>query len=287
MIHISGEKIMLAVDFVGYSAVHDEGFYYNIGGGHDFYLMVLTASPAQFWVDGQMRTYPANSFILYAPGAYICYSAAKEVYKNDWLRFRTDESFIKDFPLQNVPFSVTDPEYLHSLFKLITWESSFTSANSELILSHLLTSLCFKLQGCLGEGIDANSHASIIIALRKKIYNNPQLPWSVKQMADELHLSAGYLQMLYKNMFGSSCMDDVIEGRLRRAKDQLASSSKSVFDVAEDCGYHNVEHFCRQFRQYIGCSPSQYRKASRLSTAKVSPNHINLGGLELTEQNNP
>lgn len=273
---------MIQVDFVGYSAVHPDGFIYDIGSDHDFYLLVLTSSPAEFLVDGQMRTCPAGTAILYTPGAHICYRSSNCEYKNDWVRFRTNESFANELSVKNIPFSVSDPEYCHNLIKLITWESSFASPNSELILSHLFYSLFLKLFDSCREGQEPSSHASGIIALRKKIYNNPQFPWSVKQMAEELHLSAGYLQMLYKNMFGSSCMDDVIEGRLRIAKDQLASSGKSIAEVAESCGYQNVEHFCRQFRQYIGCSPSQYRKASRLQSHAGLPTHFTLGGLDLT-----
>ncbi len=102
-------------------------------------------------------------------------------------------------------------------------------------------------------------------------------------MARELHLSSGYLQALYKTMFGSSCMEDVILQRLKNAQDQLVSTSKSVREIAEDCGYNNVEHFCRQFRKFLGLSPSRYRRehAEKLSLPKTEVSrHLTLGGSE-------
>lgn len=88
-------------------------------------------------------------------------------------------------------------------------------------------------------------------------------------MAQQLHLSEGYLQTIYKNAFGLSCMDDCIRARIRLAKDQLLYTEKTVVSVAEFCGYRNVEHFCRQFKQCTGLSPGnsavpmKYRISSR------------------------
>ena len=85
---------MLQVDFVGYNAVHPDGFVYDIGSGHDFFLLVLTSSPAEFLVDGQFHSYPAGSVMLYTPGSYICYISNNGEYRNDWIRFRINESFV-------------------------------------------------------------------------------------------------------------------------------------------------------------------------------------------------
>ena len=67
-------------------------------------------------------------------------------YRNDWIRFRSDHSFVKLFPLTNTPFPVTDPEYCHQLFKLLTWESAFFSSESEANITHLLRVLFSKLR---------------------------------------------------------------------------------------------------------------------------------------------
>ncbi|MDE5950341.1 MAG: AraC family transcriptional regulator, partial [Acetatifactor sp.] len=83
---------------------------------------------------------------------------------------------------------------------------------------------------------------------------------NIRSMAQEMHLSAGYLQILYRKMFGVSCMDDVIAGRIRKARELLAYTEKPVSEIADDCGYHNVEHFCRQFRQQTGLTPGAFRR---------------------------
>ena len=79
-------------------------------------------------------------------------------------------------------------------------------------------------------------------------------------MAEQLHISPGHLQLLYKQQFGISCMDDVIDFRLRKAKDLLAYTEQSIAEIAEQCGYKNIEHFCRQFRKNTDTTPGRFRK---------------------------
>lgn len=275
-------KIMNEIDFIGYSGSHSSDFVYDVPGGYDCYLLLLIKSPAEILLEDGIRQVPANTAILYTPGHRIYYRANKQMYMDDWIRFHSDEAFVSQFPLTNVPFTVSDPEYCHNLFKLLTWESSFPSTASESIITHLLRVLFSKLyEGSTNSISSVHTHA--LMDLHKRIYNNPHLNWSVRQMSEELHLSAGYLQALYKKLFGSSCMDDVITGRLRRAQDQLIYTTKSIQEIAESCGYNNVEHFCRQFRQYIGCTPGQFRKSSSTKPEYRQPFHHTLGGKELTK----
>lgn len=99
--------------------------------------------------------------------------------------------------------------------------------------------------------------------LRRQISNTPELPWTIHKMAEQLHISPGHLQLLYKQQFGISCMDDVIDFRLRKAKDLLAYTEQSIAEIAEQCGYKNIEHFCRQFRKNTDTTPGRFRKDLR------------------------
>lgn len=180
---------MTEIEFVGYSAVHPSDFIYDVPNGFTGYLLLLFDSPSELLIDGRLMRTAANSAILYTPGSRIYYRAAGEEYRNDWIRFRSDHSFVKLFPLTNTPFPVTDPEYCHQLFKLLTWESAFFSSESEANITHLLRVLFSKLR----EGIQNESpgiHDHELVSLHKMIYNNPQLPWNINMMAAKLHLKS-------------------------------------------------------------------------------------------------
>ena len=67
-------------------------------------------------------------------------------------------------------------------------------------------------------------------------------------------------QHLYKRLFGVSVMSDVIKGRLDRAKRLLSSTNLTVREIGERCGYSNEFNFMRQFKDYVGKTPTEYRK---------------------------
>lgn len=247
---------MNKIYFVGYDAVHPADFVFDIPEGHNCYLLLITHTPAQFLIENNIVEYPAHSAILYPPHHKIWYRACKENYSNDWIRFSSNESFVTNFPQQAVPFPVSDSEYCHNLFQLLTWESALP--NGDIHISQLLHLLFFKLQDdILHHEYSPYNHE--LLMLHKQINNNPQKKWNVPDMAKQLHISTGYLQVLYKKKFGISCVEDVIEGRLRKAKDLLIYSDYNISEIATQCGYNNPEHFCRQFRQYTGLTPGQFR----------------------------
>lgn len=252
---------MNSIQYIGYSAVHSQDFTYEYSQGN-CHLFVLTATPAEFLIDGSFVQYPANSAILCAPGQKVCYRACQEKYQNDWIRFYSDESLVTHFPLTGIPFPVSDAEYCHHLIQLLTWESSFSSSDSDLIISHLIHALFLKLRQDVSNQQEI-SHAADLTSLRREIFNSPNRDWTLDEMADRMHLSTGYLQILYKKLFGITCMDDVIEGRIRMAKENLIYTQSSIQEIAELCGYRNVEHFCRQFKKCTGTTPGTFRKSAK------------------------
>lgn len=96
--------------------------------------------------------------------------------------------------------------------------------------------------------------------LRGRIMKNPELPWSVNEIAAELYLSKSYLQKMYKQYFGKSIIVDMIDFRLTRAKELLTTSDMTVTDISKECGYSSYNYFVRQFKATEGVSPSEYRE---------------------------
>ncbi len=99
-----------------------------------------------------------------------------------------------------------------------------------------------------------------LYALRRSIQMEPAKNWTVKRMAERLNISTSYLQALYKQQFGVSCMEDVINNRIRHARHLLEHSQMSSMEIAMECGYHTAEHFNRQFRKIMGMTPLEYRR---------------------------
>lgn len=275
---------MNQIYYVGYDGNHPGDFRYDIPDGFSCYLLVITTTPALFCINGIREEYPAHTAILYPPGQEIWYGACAEDFGNHWLRFASEEPFVTHFPRQGSPFSISDPDYCRNLFQLLTWETSHllntsrqyqntglitrkqeefsipsNHEKSHLTLSELLRILFARLHDDV-TGTAPGTHSHELLALRRQIASNPQLSWGIAGMAQQLHISPGYLQLLYRQQFGTSCMEDVIYYRLNRACDLLSYTSLGIAEIAEQCGYHNTEHFCRQFRKHMDMTPNQFRR---------------------------
>ena len=96
--------------------------------------------------------------------------------------------------------------------------------------------------------------------LRTQIYNNPANNWSIPALADSLALSLSYFQHLYKQFFACSCQQDIISARLELAKYYLTGSDMSIRSLSDFCGYDNELHFMRQFKKFVGMTPTEYRQ---------------------------
>ena len=102
-----------------------------------------------------------------------------------------------------------------------------------------------------------------LVRLREKIYANPQEKWSVEMLCSELNMSRSYFQLIYRETFGMTCIADVINCKMNRARDLLTSTSYTISHIAQLCGYDNEEHFMRQFKKNNGVTPTVFRREHR------------------------
>ena len=267
---------MFDILYSGYSYTHKDGIRFDTETGHagfEWWLLVFAHSPVYFPTEDGMRLCPPETVILFPQNMHkFYYSPEGEPYTNDWIHFRTDESMILDFPLKGVPFKPTDPDYIHNLIKLISWEAQVSSDASNPIIRDLFHALVSKLSGDVATRTESTYNPQLQ-TLRKEILLHPEKPWTVAMMSESLSISPAHLQLLYRNTFGISCMNDVIKARIKLAQDKLLYTQDTISSVGEQCGYRNTEHFCRQFRKFTGLSPRQYRiKAMQKQTREINTN---------------
>lgn len=83
---------------------------------------------------------------------------------------------------------------------------------------------------------------------------------TLAEWANAVGLNSVYFGRIFKRETGLRPMDWLNQRRLQMACQQLASTSKTVNDISEACGFASPFYFSRVFRKLFDQSPIQYRK---------------------------
>lgn len=149
-----------------------------------------------------------------------------------------------------------NPEFVMNISEIAAAEISA----AENILNNGVVRLLDKVKAMESNFVDYKEQ---IYRLRRNIISNPQLEWDIQQLADKMCISRSHLQRLYKQLFSISIKDDIISARIKRAMQLLSHTDMRVQEIALQCGYHNENHFMRQFKEKTGITASHYRKQNR------------------------
>jgi AraC family transcriptional regulator, arabinose operon regulatory protein len=84
----------------------------------------------------------------------------------------------------------------------------------------------------------------------------------VEELARSVGLSASRLSHLFKENTGESIVEALNRMRIKQAALLLAHTNRNATEAAHDVGFQNYNHFTRQFRKYIGVTPSEFSRQS-------------------------
>lgn len=104
---------------------------------------------------------------------------------------------------------------------------------------------------------DESGILSAALAYMDGHFDDPEL--RLEQVAEEAHVSVGYLRKLFKARYAIPPKQYILNARMVRAKELLVSGSgDTVLSVALQCGFTNIYHFDRAFKAHTGCSPKEF-----------------------------
>jgi two-component system response regulator YesN len=78
-------------------------------------------------------------------------------------------------------------------------------------------------------------------------------------VADELSLHPVWLSQIIKKETGQTYLDHLTERRIERARELLRDTNLKIYEIAEQVGYHDLQHFGQIFKRRSGQTPKEYR----------------------------
>ena len=82
-----------------------------------------------------------------------------------------------------------------------------------------------------------------------------------KALAKRCGMTTFRFSRLFKEVYGLGFMDYVLSKRMDNAKDLLDNSQMPITSIGYEVDFKDPSYFARAFKQYAGCTPSEYRQA--------------------------
>ena len=84
---------------------------------------------------------------------------------------------------------------------------------------------------------------------------------SVAELAKRAHYSENQYRRRFRELMKTTPSKYLAATRVNLAKTLLVTTSSSIADIAQRCGFYDHAHFIRTFKSLVGVTPAKYRAA--------------------------
>lgn len=109
----------------------------------------------------------------------------------------------------------------------------------------------------------ANSMLAVVSSAMNYMNKHFTEEITVDDLASVVMKSRDYLSHIFSKTTGLSIKQYLIRLRINHAKFLLSESEKNISEIAEECGYNDMNFFSRQFQSSTKMSPTSFRKLVR------------------------
>jgi len=83
-----------------------------------------------------------------------------------------------------------------------------------------------------------------------------------KRYAEDNHLGYSYFRKMFKQYTGIAPVQYQLDLKIRRAREMLVSTDRTIKEIAYDLGFQSIHYFSRLFKKKTGVAPSEIRKST-------------------------
>ena len=83
-----------------------------------------------------------------------------------------------------------------------------------------------------------------------------------KRYAEDNHMGYSYFRKMFKQYTGIAPVQYQLDLKIRRAREMLVSTDRTIKEIAYDLGFQSIHYFSRIFKKKTGMAPSEIRKTT-------------------------
>lgn len=180
--------------------------------------------------------------------------------------------------LQDILLGVLRTEIERGYFKNVSIYADMMKFNA-ILFSALLNDQAMKAKLVIASEDDSKqswdaNHMSIIYGSCNYIRSHCHEPLNLDQVAEKTGFSKYYFSRLFKTYTQMSFIEYLNRCRVSEAEKLLADPSKTVTEVAMDCGFNSISTFNRVFKLTNNCTPAEYQRLAHRINAGGKPHGI-------------
>lgn len=210
---------------------------------------------------GQVYTAPSGAVVLLDCREPHGYYASSSDLKMRWFHFlgSSSEAYVQQIAsMHGVVMQITQNTDIESCIAQIMKAVAQPEPNPHFVSVniHRLLALLMTETGAVSKSdleLVINSSVSYI----ESHYSDPDL--SNENLARMAMLSTCYYVRKFKEFRSATPHQFIQAVRIRSAKQKLSTTSLSIEEIAEQCGFCNTSHFIMVFRRTTGITPLQFR----------------------------
>ncbi|HLO43358.1 MAG TPA: AraC family transcriptional regulator [Leadbetterella sp.] len=141
---------------------------------------------------------------------------------------------------------------------------SDTSKYFDMLRTSLLQSILVILaRNLLSQNTSNNSNDDgverLLMYVKKHIYEPEKL--TIAHLAEVFNYAPDYVSIYFKRHYGESLKQYITKYKMKLIEIRLLYSQLTVAQIADEFGYLDESHFCKQFKKFSGTTPTSFRKA--------------------------
>ena len=233
------------------------------------YTVSCFATPYKYEKNGEILSGAGGDIIINTPGEPVYhgdYSDDGNGFVNDWMYVAGNEmdELLKKYPVPlNTAVRTGNKYFLRTYMESINDEMIMKKIGCDDVIQALVTQMTIDLHRVSHSGITLEKER--LSKARYAIIKNPEREHTVESLAQLCGYSSGRFAHLYRETYGITPMQSVINERINMAKSLLEYGGLSVSDVAAACGFSNICYFSKCFKEKTGVSPSKYKKPAGIN----------------------
>lgn len=256
-----------SLDHISHIGWHNVNDRYRIerpaGTGHNMLILTLSGqghiqiADQKYTISpGTVAVIPKNTFHIYngIPGTQ---------WEFHWINYygESSQGFTSDLTKNGDYLFETGTQKIRDLFQILT-DTTHQGILRELAESDALNRMLYYLLRIRAAADvtkdEPDSH--LVSEMVSLLEGSTHSDFSLDLLVDALHYSKEHMIRQFKSAMGMTPYRYWRSIRFRQVCSVLESTDLSVSKICEDFGFSSVSSFSRQFREFVGQSPSEYRK---------------------------